>query len=228
MFAHHCRKHTGLETPAPLWTAVCLSGGWVCTMCRCHLHALHNIQVRTALCVRQREQSPSTPQCPGKARCVCVCVCVCVNCKHSIISKWRRVCVGGGGYPLKLRERGRTRWSSLKGWERAIVNQTHIETVLKAPVGKLQRDGVRISEYIDTILNWTGIGSMFQVDCRLHFPPRRAYGLCVIIWVWVVRSCWGWKTSNSPGLQIFRRYRYMLCVSFRCLESLLNSWGFCL
>ena len=59
-------------------------------------------------------------------------------------------------------ERGSTRRSSLKGRERAIVNQTNIGTVLKATLGKLLRDGVdRITdsffERIDTILNSTGL-----------------------------------------------------------------------
>ena len=38
-------------------------------------------------------------------------------------------------------ERGSARRSSLKGRERAIVNQTNIGTVSKAPLGKLLRDG---------------------------------------------------------------------------------------
>lgn len=108
------------------------------------------------------------------------------------------------------------------------ILSSYINLKSNATLGKLLRDGVQFSELIDTVLNWTGIGSMFQVDCRLHFPPRRAYGLCVIVWVWAVRSCWAWETSNSPGLQIFCRYRCMLHVSFRFLESLFNSWGFCL
>ena len=37
-------------------------------------------------------------------------------------------------------ERGSARRSSLKGRERAIVNQTNIGTVLKATLGKLLRD----------------------------------------------------------------------------------------
>ena len=39
-------------------------------------------------------------------------------------------------------ERGSARRSSLKGRERAIVNQTNIETVSKATLRKLLRDGV--------------------------------------------------------------------------------------
>ena len=39
-------------------------------------------------------------------------------------------------------ERGSARRSSLKGREGAIVNQTNIETVSKATLGKLLRDGV--------------------------------------------------------------------------------------
>ena len=39
-------------------------------------------------------------------------------------------------------ERGSARRSSLKGRERAIVNQTNIGTVSKATLGKLLRDGV--------------------------------------------------------------------------------------
>ena len=56
-------------------------------------------------------------------------------------------------------ERESVRWSSLKGWERAIVNQTNIGTISKSTQGKLLRDGVEhtwaFSECIDTILNWT-------------------------------------------------------------------------
>ena len=40
-------------------------------------------------------------------------------------------------------ERGSARRSSLKGRERAIVNQTNIGTVSKATLGKLLRDGVQ-------------------------------------------------------------------------------------
>ena len=39
-------------------------------------------------------------------------------------------------------ERGSARRSSLKGRERAIVNQTNIRTVSNATLGKLLRDGV--------------------------------------------------------------------------------------
>ena len=39
-------------------------------------------------------------------------------------------------------KRGSARRSSLKGRERAIVNQTNTGTVLKATLGKLLRDGV--------------------------------------------------------------------------------------
>ena len=38
-------------------------------------------------------------------------------------------------------ERGSTQWSSLKGWERAIVNQMNIGTVSKATSGTLLREG---------------------------------------------------------------------------------------
>ena len=55
-------------------------------------------------------------------------------------------------------ERGSARRSSLKGRERAIVNQTNIGTVSKTTLGKLLGDGVEriimgFSERIDTILN---------------------------------------------------------------------------
>ena len=56
-------------------------------------------------------------------------------------------------------ERGLSaRRSSLKGREKAIVNQTNIGTVSWATLGKLLRDGVEritmgLSECIDTILN---------------------------------------------------------------------------
>ena len=39
-------------------------------------------------------------------------------------------------------ERGSARRSSLKGWERANINQTNIGTVSKATLGKLLRDAV--------------------------------------------------------------------------------------
>ena len=55
-------------------------------------------------------------------------------------------------------ERGSARRSSLKGRERAIVNQTNVGTVSKATLGKLMRDGVEhiwafLSAYIYTTLN---------------------------------------------------------------------------
>ena len=55
-------------------------------------------------------------------------------------------------------ERGSARRSSLKGRERAIVNQTNIGTVSKATLGTLLRDGVEciimgFSESEDAILN---------------------------------------------------------------------------
>ena len=54
-------------------------------------------------------------------------------------------------------KRGSARRSSLKGRERAIVNQTNIGTVSKATLGKLLRDGVEahmgFSERIDTTLS---------------------------------------------------------------------------
>ena len=55
-------------------------------------------------------------------------------------------------------ERGSARRSFLKRRERAIVSQTNIETVSKAMLGKLLRDGMEriimgFSERIDTILN---------------------------------------------------------------------------
>ena len=55
-------------------------------------------------------------------------------------------------------ERGNARRSSLKGRERAIINQTNIGTVSKATLGKLLRDGMEriimgFSERVDTILN---------------------------------------------------------------------------
>ena len=54
-------------------------------------------------------------------------------------------------------ERGSARRSSLKGRERAIVNQTNIATVLKATLGKLLRERIIMgfSERIDIILNLT-------------------------------------------------------------------------
>ena len=54
-------------------------------------------------------------------------------------------------------ERGSARWSSLKGQERAIVNQTNIGTVSKATLGKTseRRGGAHMgfSERRDTIMN---------------------------------------------------------------------------
>ena len=54
-------------------------------------------------------------------------------------------------------ERGGARRTSLKGREKAIINQTNIGTVSKATLGKLLRDGVEriwaFSERIDTIWN---------------------------------------------------------------------------
>ena len=54
-------------------------------------------------------------------------------------------------------ERGSARWYSLKGRERAIVNQTNIGTIAKATLGKLLRDGggshMGFSEHIDTTSN---------------------------------------------------------------------------
>ena len=57
----------------------------------------------------------------------------------------------------RLEERGSARRSSLKGRERAIVNQTNIATVLKATLGKLLRERIIMgfSERIDIILNLT-------------------------------------------------------------------------
>ena len=52
-----------------------------------------------------------------------------------------------------LQAQSSTRWSSLKGPERAVVNQMNIGTVSKATLGKLLRDGVGFSECIDAILN---------------------------------------------------------------------------
>ena len=54
-------------------------------------------------------------------------------------------------------ERGNARRSSLKGRERAIVNQTNIGTVSKATLGKLLRDeldhiNMGVSKRIDTIM----------------------------------------------------------------------------
>ena len=47
-------------------------------------------------------------------------------------------------------ERGSARRSSLKGRQRAIVNQTHAGTVSKATLRKRLSDGV---ERVDTVLN---------------------------------------------------------------------------
>ena len=54
-------------------------------------------------------------------------------------------------------ERGSARRSSLKGREKAIVNQTNIGTIAKATLGRLLRDGggshMDFSERIDTTSN---------------------------------------------------------------------------
>ena len=68
-------------------------------------------------------------------------------------------------------DRGSARRSSLKGRERAIVNQTNIGTVSNAALGKLLRDGMgriwAFSERIDTILSWTEL-VIAQPHCRLQ------------------------------------------------------------
>ena len=68
-------------------------------------------------------------------------------------------------------DRGSARRSSLKGRERAIVNQTNIGTVSTAALGKLLRDGMgriwAFSERIDTILSWTEL-VIAQPHCRLQ------------------------------------------------------------
>ena len=58
----------------------------------------------------------------------------------------------------RVMERGSPQKSFLKGWKRAIVNQTNVRTVSKATLGKLLRqDGVHVdfSTHIVTILTWT-------------------------------------------------------------------------
>ena len=57
-------------------------------------------------------------------------------------------------------DRGSTLWSSLKGSERATVNQTRVGTVSKATLGKLWGDGVELiiigfPERVHTTLDWT-------------------------------------------------------------------------
>ena len=64
-------------------------------------------------------------------------------------------------------ERGSARWYSLKGRERAIVNQTDIGTVSKATLGKLLRERVKhiimgFSKRVDTILNWLIINGYLE------------------------------------------------------------------
>ena len=59
---------------------------------------------------------------------------------------------------MKGMERGSARRSSLKGQERAIVNQTNIEIISQVSWGKFWESGwahMGFSERIDTILNWT-------------------------------------------------------------------------
>ena len=59
-------------------------------------------------------------------------------------------------------EKDSGKWSTLKEWDRAIVNQTNIESVPKATfLGKPLRDGVEclkndgLPGMLDTVLNWT-------------------------------------------------------------------------
>ena len=59
-------------------------------------------------------------------------------------------------------EKGR---SSLKGQERAIINQTNAGTISKVTFRKLLRWGgahVGFSECIDTVLNWTDLSWTYQ------------------------------------------------------------------
>ena len=61
-------------------------------------------------------------------------------------------------------ERGSVSWSSLKGWERAIINQMNIGTVSKAMLGKLLRDGVEHIWAFSSalILSWTELAPKFE------------------------------------------------------------------
>ena len=69
-----------------------------------------------------------------------------------------------------LEEREIARRSSLKGWERAIVNKMNIGTV--DSIGKTsERQGAAhmgFSKCIDTILNWTELNIIFFLLCGCH------------------------------------------------------------
>ena len=67
-------------------------------------------------------------------------------------------------------ERGRARWSSLKGRERAIINQMKTGTVSKAALGKLLRDGV---EHIWAFPN-TQIPSWTELNWTEQLSPQTA------------------------------------------------------
>ena len=71
-------------------------------------------------------------------------------------------------------ERGSARRSSLKGWEKAIIDQMNTGTVLKGTLGKLLRDRVeRIWAFPSTQippwtkLNWTSTELYFHCGCCL-------------------------------------------------------------
>ena len=68
-------------------------------------------------------------------------------------------------------ERGSARRPSLKGWERAIVNQTNIGTISKATLGKLLRDRVGFSERIDTIWNWHSL-KLFSAAVKTRLTQK--------------------------------------------------------
>ena len=97
-------------------------------------------------------------------------------------------------------ERGSARRSSLKGRDRAIVNQTNVGTVSKATLGKRLRDGVGcnmgFSQRIDTILTWSELNRMIMI---LWFFFNRF--LCLPIF----NSIFIWRCNRSnmyPFLKI--------------------------
>ena len=65
-------------------------------------------------------------------------------------------------------ERGSTRRSSFRGWERAIVSQTNIGTVSKATLGKLLRDWVeRIWAFPSAYIpSWANLNSVMKWETR--------------------------------------------------------------
>ena len=71
-------------------------------------------------------------------------------------------------------ERGSARWSSLKGRERAIVNQTNIGTVSKATLGNLWE-----THRYHLQLNWTEPRSSFVILTSVYLCDSC---ICLVLW----------------------------------------------